>query len=95
MVLAKVKDRAGQQEGTGSPGQRERWPAVGSFVIPSPRGSILRLTLACEVLWAHAIPLSSRHWAHAITHPQGEGMVHEPAWLASLSSKIVYCTGFK
>lgn len=55
------------------------------------------LTLACEVLKAqdHIIffPLCPwLHWAPVVTHPQRGGMVPELEWLASPSSKIVYCT---
>lgn len=36
MVLAEVRDRAGQEGGRVSPGEGERWPTAGSVVIPPP-----------------------------------------------------------
>lgn len=69
MVPAKVEDRAGQQEGRGSPGERERWPSASSVVIsPPPEEASCLLTPACEDL---------QHWAHAVTYPQGKRKVQE------------------
>lgn len=96
MVLAEVKDRAGQQVGRWTRGQGEVAYSWLCGPLPSPGGSILSAHPGLGGPEGpgshHRVP--SWHFAQAITTLGGR-MVQELEWLASLSSKPVCCTRIK
>lgn len=99
MVLAEVEDGAGQQEEGGTRGRGRGGLKLALPSSPTPRGSILLLTLVCEVPWAQdpilVFPLFPQSTGPVPSPLRSERLVHELEWLASLSSKIVYCTRMK
>lgn len=92
MVLAEVEDGAGQQEEGGARGRGRGGLQLALLPSPAPRGSILLLTLACEVPWAQdptlVFPLSPRSTVPVPSPLRSERMVHELEWLAPSAVKL-------